>query len=189
MISTEHIEESLKASGFPPCTPVSATDNKQLAQQLRGDEYVDGTATKTATGYRLDARLVLARDASAAQPLPPAEAPKLGDAARQVSKSVFAALKQIPGETKCFNSARAGKYPEALVAARAAIARYPPATIARLCIANTLVVDEGAAGLRARGHQGDPGVPIRTTTARSSCRRRRTTTEELRCSGAGLGWS
>ncbi len=139
IISKEHIDESLKASGFPACAPMSAIDDKQLTQQLRGDEYVDGTATKTATGYRLDARLVLARDASAAQPLPPAEAPKLGDAARLVSKSVFAALKQIPGEADCFTNTRAGKYPEALAAARTAIVAYPPAMIARLCIVNTLV--------------------------------------------------
>ena len=139
IISKEHIDESLKALGFPACAPMSPIDNKQLTQQLRGDEFIDGTATKTATGVRLNARLVLARDLSAAQPLPPAEAAKVGDAARLVSKAVFAALKQIPGEADCFNDTRAGKYPEALAAARSAIALYPQAMIARLCIVNTLV--------------------------------------------------
>ena len=108
-------------------------------QNLRGDAYLDGTATKTATGVRIEVRLVLARDVSAAQPLPPAEAPKAGAAAKQISKDVQAAMKQLPGETKCFNSARDGKYPDALAAGRAAIALYPPSTLARLCIANTFV--------------------------------------------------
>jgi tetratricopeptide (TPR) repeat protein len=139
VISQEHIDESLKASGFPPCTPISPTDNKQLTQQLRGDEFVDGTATKTATGVRLDGKLVLAADLSAAQPLPPAEGPKVGDAARQVSKEILAAVKQLPGATDCFNNARGGKYPEALAAARTAIAAYPNAQIARICIVNTMV--------------------------------------------------
>jgi tetratricopeptide (TPR) repeat protein len=139
IISKEHIDESLKASGFPPCSPISPIDNKQLTQQLRGDYYVDGTATKTATGVRVDARVVMARDVNAAQPLPPAEGPKLNDALRQVSKAVFAALKQMPGEADCVNDARGGKYPEALAAARTAIVAYPPAAIARLCIVNTLV--------------------------------------------------
>jgi tetratricopeptide (TPR) repeat protein len=139
IIPQQHIDETLKASGFPPCQPISPTDDKQLSQQLRGDAYLDGTATKTPTGVRIDAKLVLARDASAAQPLPPAEAPKLSEAAKLVSRSVQAAIRQVDGEDKCFNAARDGKYAEALAAGRAAIAAYPPSTIARLCIANVYV--------------------------------------------------
>jgi tetratricopeptide (TPR) repeat protein len=139
ILPKDHIDATLKASGFAPCSPIAPTEAKQLAQNLRGDAYLDGTATKTATGVRIEVRLVLARDVSAAQPLPPAEAPKAGAAAKQISKDVQAAMKQLPGETKCFNSARDGKYPDALAAGRAAIALYPPSTLARLCIANTFV--------------------------------------------------
>ncbi len=139
VIPGHNIEETLKASGFPVCQPISSTDDKQLTQQLRGDAYLDGTASKTPTGIRLDAKLVLARDASAAQPLPPAEGAKLGDVAKQVSHDVQAAIKQLSGERACFDSARAGKYPSAIAAAQKAIAAYPQAALARLCIANTLV--------------------------------------------------
>ncbi len=139
IITREHIDQTLKASGFPPCSPIAATESKQLSVQLRGDAYLDGVATKTPTGVRLEARLVLARDVSAAQPLPPADGQKSSIAARQISRDVQAAMKQLPGETKCFNSARDGKYPDALAAARTAIAAYPPSTLARLCIANTFV--------------------------------------------------
>ena len=139
IVPRDHIEATLKASGFPPCSPIAATEDKQLAVQLRGDAYLDGVATKTATGVRLETRIVLARDVSAAQPLPPAEGQKSSIAARQISRDVQAAMKQLPGETKCFNSARDGKFPDAIAAARAAILAYPPSTLARLCIANTFV--------------------------------------------------
>lgn len=139
IIQQDKIDETLKASGFPACQPISRTDDKQLAQQLRGDAYIDGTVNKTATGIRVEPELVLARDQSLVQPLPPAEAPKIGDVAKLVSKEVLAAMKQYDGEEKCFNAARSGNYPAALAAAREAIAAYPQADLARQCIANTLV--------------------------------------------------
>jgi predicted Zn-dependent protease len=139
MIQQNNIDETLKASGFPPCQPISATDEKQLTQQLRGDAYIEGQVTKTATGVRIEPRLVLARDIAAAQPLPAVEAAKVGDAAKQVSKEVLAAMKQYDGEEKCYNLARQGQYPQAIAAAKEGIAQYPQASLARLCIANTLV--------------------------------------------------
>ena len=33
VIQQNNIDETLKASGFPPCQPISATDEKQLTQQ------------------------------------------------------------------------------------------------------------------------------------------------------------
>jgi tetratricopeptide (TPR) repeat protein len=139
VIPQQNIDETLTASGFPPHEPISPADAKQLATQLRGDMYLDGTASHTPTGVRLDTRLVLTRDNSFVQPLPPAEAPKPSAAAKQVSRDLQAALKQLPGEQKCYDAARAGRYPEALAAAREAIAAYPPSTLARLCIANVYV--------------------------------------------------
>jgi predicted Zn-dependent protease len=139
VIPQQNIDETLTASGFPPHEPISPADAKQLATQLRGDMYLDGTASHTPTGVRLDTRLVLTRDNSFVQPLPPAEAPKLSAGAKQVARDLQAALKQLPGEQKCYDAARAGHYPEALAAAREAIAAYPRSTLARLCIANVSV--------------------------------------------------
>jgi len=139
-ITPQHaIEETLKASGFPPCQPVSATDNKQLSQQMRAEAYIDGTAAKTATGTHVEPKLVLARDLWAVQPLPAVDAVKIGDVAKQVSKEVLAAMKQYDGEEKCYNAARGNNYAAAITAARQAIAVYPQAALARLCIANALV--------------------------------------------------
>lgn len=143
IVSRSNIDETLKASGFPPCDPITASDAKQLASQLRADAYVDGTITKTTLtgpkpgpGVKLDAKLVLARGPEFAQPLPEATGRDVGDVSKQVSKSLEAALKQIPGEDKCYKGAGQQQYPAALAAAQQAITAYPQATLARLCIAN-----------------------------------------------------
>ncbi len=139
VIPQQNIDETLIASGFPPHEAISAADARQLTSQLRGDVYLDGAASKTPSGVRLDTRLVLARDNSLAQPLPAAEAPKVGNAAKEVARNLQTALKQLPGEQKCYDAARDHQYPQALAAARQAIAAYPPSTLARLCIANVYV--------------------------------------------------
>jgi tetratricopeptide (TPR) repeat protein len=144
IVSRSNIEETLKASGFPVCDPITPSDAKQLASQLRADAYVDGTISKVAAlpapatgpGVKLDAKLVLARGPEFAQPLPTAEGRDAGAVAKQVSKSLEAALKQIPGEDKCYKSAGQQQYAAALAAAQTAITAYPQSTLARLCIAN-----------------------------------------------------
>jgi predicted Zn-dependent protease len=144
VVSRDNIEQTLKASGFPVCEPITASDAKQLSSQLRADFYVDGTISKVAAlpapangpGVQLDAKLVLARGSEFAQPLPPAIGKDPGALAKQVSKSLEAALKQLPGEDKCYRAAGQQQYPAALAAAQQAITAYPPSTLARLCIAN-----------------------------------------------------
>ena len=99
---------------------------------------------------------MLARDISAAQPLPAVEAVKIGDAAKQVSKEVLAAMKQYDGEEKCYNAARQGQYPQAIAAAREGIAAYPQAALARLCIVNTLVAMKAPPDSIIAVYAGDP---------------------------------
>jgi tetratricopeptide (TPR) repeat protein len=145
IVSRSNIEETLKASGFPVCDPITPSDAKQLSSQLRADAYVDGTIGKvtlaTGPGVHLDARLVLARGAEFAQPLPPAEGKDIGAVSKQVSKSLEQALKQIPGEDKCYKAAGQQQYPAALAAAQQAITLYPQSTLARLCIANVYAAE------------------------------------------------
>ena len=130
------VNNALEGSGFSTTEALSANDAKELARVLRADFYVDGNATKTSSGVRLDTRLVLTRDNSLVQPLPPAEAGSANGAAAQVAKEVRAAMKQLDAENKCVAAFRAQKYPEAISAARAGIQAYPRSTIARACIAN-----------------------------------------------------
>ena len=130
---------NLEASGFPCDSMPDAITSRLLATSLRADFYVDGTVTKTATGYQSNARLVLARDNSMVQPLPAASGNKLGDIASQLSKSILEARKELPDERACETKLTSGDATGAITAAKAAIALYPNSTIGRVCLANALL--------------------------------------------------
>src|SRR5205823_12293938 len=70
---------------------------------------------------------------------PVAEAGNSGDAARQIEKSLGEARKQLADNKACENAIRDGKNEQAIALARAGIAKYPNATIARLCLANAYI--------------------------------------------------
>ncbi|HVE78813.1 MAG TPA: tetratricopeptide repeat protein [Gemmatimonadaceae bacterium] len=135
VIPENDISTALKASGYDPEQALSPQDAKELARMLRADEVLQGQVTRTPEGFRVDARLMLARDVALVQPLPSATAPKLDDAARAVSKNLEAARRQLEANQRCENFSRERKYAEAIAAAREGIAAYPQATLARLCIA------------------------------------------------------
>src|SRR5207245_1562359 len=103
---------------------------------LRADEVLSGTVTRTATGMRFEPRLMLARDVALAQPLPTVDASNPGDAARQIEKSLQDARKQLPDNKACENAIRDNQNDKAIAFAKAGVAKYPNATIARLCLAN-----------------------------------------------------
>ena len=136
VIPKADINNTLNASGYSTTEPLQPNDAKALAVLLRADEYMDGVVTKTPTGVKIEARLVLARDQNVAQPLPAAEAAKLDQAAAAVSKSYQQAREQLASEKTCYSSLREGKYNEAITAGRSALSKYPQGTIAMVCIAN-----------------------------------------------------
>jgi len=138
VIRKEDINGTLAASGYAADSALSPSDMKELAKLMRADEILDGTVTKTPDGVRVDARLLLARDVSLAQPLPPATARNVGDAARQISRDLKEARKQLAANKKCENHLRDRQYDQAIAAAREGIAAYPRATLARLCMVSAL---------------------------------------------------
>ncbi|MEO7362107.1 MAG: hypothetical protein ABI120_17385 [Gemmatimonadaceae bacterium] len=142
VVPVERINPNLVASQFSTTEGLEAHDAKQLAAMLRADEFVMGTVEKTATGYKVSADMVLTRDISARQPLGIGEAPKLGDAVKILVNEMKEARKQSDGEKKCTNAAREGKFPEAIAFANAAIAAYPKATLARMCLISVLRVSK-----------------------------------------------
>jgi tetratricopeptide (TPR) repeat protein len=126
---------TLEASGFP-CTQVpDRTTARLLASQLRADEYLEGTASKTDRGFKFDVRLVLTRDNTWVQPLPPAEGERMLDVSTAISRAIGAAMKQRPDEKRCESALRDQKPNDAISAGRAAINAYPQATWARDCLA------------------------------------------------------
>jgi tetratricopeptide (TPR) repeat protein len=135
-VSKKDIDNTLVASGYRPDSALGANDIKELAKLVRGDEVIDGTVTKTAAGYRVNARLFLPRDVALSQPLVTVESGNLGDVAKQIVREYEQARKQIPSVQECENGLRAQKVDVATAAARKGAGGYPRATIARLCLAN-----------------------------------------------------
>jgi tetratricopeptide (TPR) repeat protein len=136
VIPTVDINNTLTASGYPIDEPLSSSDARQLAVQVRADQYVDGSVTQTPTGYRINARMVLSRDAALAQVLPPAEAPSLDRVAAMVAAAVKDARRQVNGEAACYRSFREGNFDAAAAAARKALNESPNGTLAAVCLGN-----------------------------------------------------
>jgi predicted Zn-dependent protease len=131
------IDATLVQSGYKPDSALSPNDIKELAKLLRADEIIDGTVTKTATGYRVNARMFLPRDASLSQPLITVESNNMGDVAKQVVREYDNARKQLKDTQDCENGLRANTPAVAIAAARKGIATYPKGTLARLCLAQS----------------------------------------------------
>jgi hypothetical protein len=126
----------LEASGFRTDTSLNNADLKELARAARADEILMGRVTRTATGVRVEPRLVLPRDLAIAQPLPTVDAKNVGDAARTISKEINNARKQLAAYNNCETRAREGKYAEAIAAANAGNGTYGTATLTRICSLN-----------------------------------------------------
>ena len=130
------IETTLKQSGYPADSALSPNDAKELAKLVRADEIIDGSVTKTPSGYRVQSRFFLPRDVSLAQPLLTTETNDLGDVAKQIVKEYDNARKQLAANRECENDIRDNKIDAAVAAARKGIQQYPKATLARLCLAS-----------------------------------------------------
>ena len=135
VIPKNDITNYLESSGYKADSSLGPTDLKELAKLLRADEVLSGSVTRTAAGFRIEPRLMLARDVSLAQPLPAIETSSPGDAARQIERSLQEARKQLADNRACENAIRDRQNDKAIANANAAIAKYPQATIARLCLA------------------------------------------------------
>ncbi len=156
------INNSLQSSGYSTTEALAPGDAKALATLVRAAQYVDGSVTKTPTGYRIDARLVLARDMNRGQVLPPAEGAKLDDAAGKVAVAIKSARRQLPAEEQCHNNSSQGKYQEAIAAARAELQRNPTANLVAVCLAQAYArakMDDSAVAVAERVRASDPRNP------------------------------
>ena len=150
VLPTKDVTNTLEQSGFSATDPLAANDEKALSNLLRADDYVTGQITKAPTGgYQVDARLVLARDNTVWQALPPATGNKPNDAMDQVAKSVKDAMNQLDNERECVNKARGNDLAGALAAARAGNKDYANAEMTRLCEANVFYAQYAKATNRA----------------------------------------
>ncbi|MDB4907524.1 MAG: hypothetical protein JWO05_2308 [Gemmatimonadetes bacterium] len=137
-LSKNDINNTLTASGYKADSALSAVDLKELAKLVRADEIVEGIVTRTPAGVKVEARLMLSRDITLAQPLPAVEAKNPGDAAKLLEKSLGEARKQLADNKACENFIRDKAYDKAIAAAKAGIVKYSQSTLARLCWASAL---------------------------------------------------
>jgi tetratricopeptide (TPR) repeat protein len=140
VIEKPFMVELLEQSGYPVNEQLGRSDENQLAKFLRTDEYIRGSVVREPDGqWRADAQLVLTRDASLTQILPPSRASRPERAAIGLVRSIQDARKQLDNEKKCMEHARAGRYDQAITEANRAIVEYPAATLVRYCKMNALI--------------------------------------------------
>jgi tetratricopeptide (TPR) repeat protein len=129
------INNSLQSSGYSTTEALATGDAKALASLVRAPQYLEGTVTRTPTGFKIDSRLIISRDMTKGQVLPSAQAGKLDDAASQVAKAIKDARRQLPAEESCHNNVAQGKAQEAVAVARQGLNTYPNANIVAVCLA------------------------------------------------------
>ena len=134
VLPRQDINNYLTSSGYKADSALSVSDLKELAKLMRADEILDGSVSKTANGVRVDTKLMLARDVSLAQPLPPVEARDAGAAAKQIERELSDARKALPEYHKCEAALRDQKYNDAAIAARAGLAKDANSTLNNLCL-------------------------------------------------------
>jgi tetratricopeptide (TPR) repeat protein len=176
------INNSLISSGYSTTEALAPGDAKALATLVRAPQYLEGTVTKTPTGYKIDSRLIITRDMSRGQVLATAQGPKLDDAASQVAKSIKDARRQLAGEETCHNAVAQGKYQEGVAAARAAMAGYPNANIAAACLVDAyagLKMDDSVIAVSERIRASDPRNSVALRRLAETYRARNDTTKEL----------
>jgi len=168
------INNSLQSSGYPTTEALAPGDAKALATLVRAPQYLEGTVTKTPTGYKIDSRLIISRDMTKGQVLPSAQGAKLDDAADQVARAIKDARRQLPAEEACHNAIAQGKYQEAVAAARQGLAGYPNANILAVCLAeayNNLKMPDSVVAVAERVRASDPrnipALQMLTTTYRA----------------------
>jgi len=153
------IVNSLISSGYSPTEALPPGDAKALATLVRAPQYLEGSVTKTPTGFKIDSRLIISRDMSKGQALPTAQGAKLDDAANQVAKAIKDARRQLPAEEACHNNIAQGKYQEAVAAARNGLNGYPTANIVGVCLAeayNALKLRDSVVAVSERIRANDP---------------------------------
>jgi tetratricopeptide (TPR) repeat protein len=140
VIEKPNMIELLEQSGYPTNEQLARSDENQLAKFLRTDEYIRGSVVREADGqWRAEAQLVLTRDASLTQMLPPSRGSRPERAAVGLVRAIQDARRQLDNEKRCMEHARANRYDAAIAEADRAIAEYPAATLVRYCKMNVLL--------------------------------------------------
>jgi tetratricopeptide (TPR) repeat protein len=145
VIDETAVSNALTNAGFPADVAPDLSQVRALSRFLRADEYLMGTVDRTPLGFRVRARLILARDVRMQQPLPEAVDSNADRAAARVAAALTEARRQLAPQRRCENHLREGRTREAIAAAAEGVGLYPQSTLARSCLlAAHLVVGTAA---------------------------------------------
>jgi tetratricopeptide (TPR) repeat protein len=144
VISKENICALLEASGFNCENAPERVTAKLLAQQLRADEYMEGTINRGGDGFVLTGNMVLTRNNNLVQPIGTFTGNRMLDVATAFSREFKEARKQLEPTQACENSIREGNLDQARQHARTAISAYAKSTLGRLCLINALAEDSAS---------------------------------------------
>ena len=134
VIDEKAMTTALFNAGFPADMVPDLTQVRALSRYLRADEYLMGSVDRTPAGFRVSARLILARDVRMQQPLPDAVDPDAERAAARMASAVTEARRQLVPQRRCENHLREGRAAQAMDAAREGVRLYPRSTLARRCL-------------------------------------------------------
>lgn len=134
VIDDYDIRDKMYRAGFNPDSTYTQDMIFSIGQSLRADEYVEGVVSRDATGYRLQATVVLMRDKRLRQPLPVVTGVSIDEAAVALAKHLNSSLVQSVYVRRCENSLRELKGANGIAASREAIAKYPGAVLSRICL-------------------------------------------------------
>jgi tetratricopeptide (TPR) repeat protein len=134
VVDERSMTTALFNAGFPADMVPDLSQVRALSRYLRADEYLMGAVEKTPAGYRVSARLILARDVRMQQPLPDAVDPDAERAAARLASTVTEARRQLAPQRRCENALREGRANQAMDAAREGVRLYPRSTLARRCL-------------------------------------------------------
>ena len=135
------VTTTLESSGYSVTDALTASDANALAKVIHADMYIECVVNKTATGYQLEAWLLLSRDQGLGQPLGVVENARLDGAASGISKEFRNAFKAFEPEKTCRLKSREGKTAEAAKAVTEGLAAYPKSIWIRAC-QMSLAVDQ-----------------------------------------------
>jgi tetratricopeptide (TPR) repeat protein len=161
VIDEKSMTTALFNAGFPPDMVPDLTQVRALSRYLRADEYLMGSVERTPAGFRVSARLILARDVRMQQPLPDAVDPDAERAAARMASAVTEARRQLVSQRRCENHLREGRAAQAMEAAREGVRLYPRSTLARRC----LLAAQLAIGTAADSILGVAGEMLRVDSA------------------------
>jgi tetratricopeptide (TPR) repeat protein len=137
VVSGGDMDDWLRLSGFEENPVLSEGELKELARKFRADERITGMVVRNGGRVHIDAALSLVRDLRLSQPLS-GDGATVNEAAEVVAREAIAARKQLVPLRVCENAERANKPSDGVAAAATAIAAYPPAVPARVCLLNAL---------------------------------------------------